>query len=235
LFIAVSEFIKAKLVEQGFPADKIVVHYIGVDTERFQPDPTVPREPVILFVGRLAEKKGCEYIIRAMSQIQTEVPDAELVIIGDGPLRAELEELATTLLHRYQFLGLQPPDIVRTWMNRACLLAAPSVTSSTGDSEGLPMVIVEAQAMGLPVVSSIHAGIPEAVVHEETGFLVAERDWKGLAEHSLRLLKEPNLWQRLSLNGMERSRTKFDLHKQNRALEDIYSRIQLTVGCVNGV
>ncbi len=89
--------------------------------------------------------------------------------------------------------------------------------------------------MGLPVVSSIHAGIPEAVVHEETGFLVAERDWKGLAEYSLRLLKEPNLWQRLSLNGMKRSRTKFDLHKQNRALEDIYSRIQLTVGCVNGV
>lgn len=61
LFIAVSEFIKSKLVEQGFPQDKIVVHHIGVDTEVFQPDPAVPRQPVVLFVGRLAEKKGCEY------------------------------------------------------------------------------------------------------------------------------------------------------------------------------
>lgn len=225
LFITVSEFIKAKLVEQGFPSDKIVVHYIGVDTDIFQPDPAVPREQVVLFVGRLTEKKGCEYLIRAMIQVQTEVPDAQLVIIGDGPLRSELQELATKLLHRHRFLGVQPPHVVRSWMNRARLLVAPSVTTPTGDSEGLPMVIIEAQAMGLPVVSSVHAGIPEAVVHEKTGFLATERDWQGLAEYILLLLKDPILWQRFSSDGQERVQAKFDLRKQTRVLEDIYQAV----------
>lgn len=225
LFIAVSEFIKSKLVEQGFPQDKIVVHHIGVDTEVFQPDPAVPRQPVVLFVGRLAEKKGCEYLIRAMAQVQASLPDVELVIIGDGPLRLELEHLAASSLHRYQFLGLQPPQVVKSWMNRSLMLAAPSITASTGDSEGLPTVVVEAQAMGLPVVGSVHAGIPQAVLHGETGFLAAERDSKGLAEHILRLLKDPILWQSFSCNGQQRVRNLFDLRKQNQALENIYEAV----------
>ncbi len=222
LFVAVSEFIKEKLLKQGFPPEKVVAHYYGVDTGVFQPDPSVQREPVVLFVGRLAEKKGCEYLIRAMVQVQTIMPDVELVIIGDGPLRLQLEKLAAKSLNRYRFLGLQPPELVKSWMNRSLLLAAPSVTSATGDSEGLPTVIVEAQAMGVPVVGSIHAGIPQAVVHGDTGFLAAERDWNTLATHILRILQDPILWQRFSLNGQQRVRSLFDLHKQTRVLESIY-------------
>ncbi|MCA1991984.1 MAG: glycosyltransferase, partial [Coleofasciculus sp. S288] len=98
LIVAASEFLKRKLLEQGFPPHKVVVHYIGVDTDQFQPDPTVPREPVVLFVGRLVEKKGCEYLIRAMSLVQQTQPDVELVIIGDGPLRPSLEQQAQATL-----------------------------------------------------------------------------------------------------------------------------------------
>lgn len=225
LFITVSEFIKAKLIEQGFPSDKIVVHSIGVDTETFQPKPTVLREPVALFVGRLIEKKGCEYLIKAMAMVQPEMPDVELVIVGDGPLRPQLEGLAAKSLKRYKFLGMQPPEVVRSWMNRARLLAVPSVTASTGDSEGLPSVVVEAQAMGLPVVGSIHAGIPQAVAHGKTGFLVPERDWQGLAKHILHLLKDPVLWQRFSLDGQQQMRANFDLRKQTLALESIYDAV----------
>lgn len=222
LFVAVSEFIKRKLLDQGFLPEKLMVHYIGVDTEIFQPDLAVSREPVILFVGRLIEKKGCQYLIQAMARVQTKLPDAELVIIGDGPLRPELQKLATKLLHRHRFLGVQPPQVVQSWMNRARLHAAPSITSSTGDSEGLPLVILEAQAMGLPVVSSIHAGIPEAVIHGETGFLTTERDWEGLAEYMLLLLEDDALWQRFSVAGQRRIRSLFDLKKQTCALEKIY-------------
>lgn len=225
LFIAVSEFIKEKLLEQGFPSNKVVAHYYGVDTETFKPDPDVVREPIVLFVGRLTEKKGCEYLIQSMAKVQTQMPNAELVILGDGPLKLPLEELAKKLLYRYRFLGMQPPQIVRNWMNRSLLLAAPSVTAATGDSEGLPTVVVEAQAMGLPVVGSIHAGIPQAVIHGQTGFLVPERDWNGLAEYILRLLQDPILWQHFSLNGQERMQTSFDLHKQTRALENIYEAV----------
>ena len=225
LFIAVSDFIKEKLLEQGFPQEKVVSHYYGVNTEVFQPDPDVPREPVVLFVGRLAEKKGCEYLIQAMAKVQAQMPEVELAIIGDGTLRVQLEELAAKSLKRYKFLGLQPPEVVKSWMNRSLLLAAPSVTASTGDSEGLPTVVVEAQAMGLPVVGSVHAGIPQAVVHGETGFLAAERDWKSLAEHILRLLQDPMLWQSFSRNGQQRMRNLFDLHKQTQALESIYKAV----------
>ncbi|HEY9846361.1 MAG TPA: glycosyltransferase, partial [Candidatus Caenarcaniphilales bacterium] len=125
LFIAVSHFIKEKLLSQGYPSDKIEVHYIGVDREAFQPDPAVTREPVVLFVGRLVEKKGCEYLIRAMGEVQKVNPNVELVVIGDGPSRPRLEELAANQLKRCKFLGIQPPGVVHSWMNRASLLAAP--------------------------------------------------------------------------------------------------------------
>jgi len=225
LFIAVSGFIKEKLVKQGFPPEKIVVHYNAVDTETFRPDPAVAREPVVLYVGRLVEKKGVEYLIRAMAQVQVEMPDTELVIIGDGPLRPKLEESAMKLLKRYRFLGVQPPGVVRGWMNRALLLGTPSVTASTGDSEGMPTVVLEAQAMGLPVVSTVHSGISEAVSHGETGFLVAERDWEMLARCIARLLEDETLWQRFSRKGQERMHSIFSVHNQTRELENIYDRV----------
>lgn len=227
LFIGVSEFIKSKLIEQGFPSDRVVAHAIGVDTHSFKHDPSVLREPVVLFVGRLAEKKGCEYLIRAMAQVQSTLPEVELVIIGDGVLRTELEALAKQSLRRYKFLGFQSPETVKSWMNRAQLLAVPSITAANGDSEGLPTVAVEAQAMGLPVVGSIHAGIPQAILHEETGLLAPERDWRELAHVMLHILKDPELWQRFSSAGQARSRTHFDLYQQNRLLEDLYESVIL--------
>lgn len=228
LFIAVSEFIKAKLVNRGFPSEKIKVHYIGVDTELFQSDSTIFPEPIVLFVGRLTEKKGCEYLIRAMVRVQEVLPDAKLVIIGDGPLKSELADLSAKLSCQCQFLGLQPPQSVKNWMNRSRLLVAPSITTATGDSEGLPMVVLEAQAMGLPVIGSRHAGIPEAIVHNETGFLVEERDWKQIAEYIMRLLQDSTLWQTFSSNGQRRVRNTFDLHKQIKALEEIYQLVWQT-------
>jgi colanic acid/amylovoran biosynthesis glycosyltransferase len=228
LFLTVSKFIKDKLLEQGFPPEKIINHYHGVDLDRFRPDNKIQREPIVLFVGRLTEKKGCEYLIKAMAKVQSELPAVELVAIGDGPLKPKLEALAAKLLHRYRFLGVQPPDTVKSWMNRASLLAAPSVTASGGDSEGLPNVVLEAQAMGLPVVSTTHAGIPEGVIDGQTGFLTAERDVEGLAESSLRLLKNADLWQSFSVNGRTHVETHFDRAKQTRVLEGIYESVLLT-------
>jgi glycosyltransferase involved in cell wall biosynthesis len=225
LFIAVSKFIKEKLLAQGFPPEKILVHYSGIDVADFCPDPHLAREPVVLFVGRLTEKKGCEYLIQAMAHVQVERPDVELVVIGDGPLRGQLEAAASNLLHRYQFLGIQPSSVVRQWMNRARLLAAPSVTASQGDSEGLPIVILEAQSMTLPVVSTFHAGIPEAVIHGETGFLTTERNVEDLATFCLKLLQDADLWQRFSQRGREHVKVNFDQTKQARILENIYNDV----------
>lgn len=225
LFIAISNFIQAKLLEKGFPADKILIHPIGVDTDTFQLDPHVPREPVVLFVARLVEKKGCEYLIRAMHKVQALMPDVELVIIGDGPLRDSLEEQAKSALQRYRFLGVQPPEVVRNWMNRATVFSVPSITAESGDTEGLGVVFAEAQVMGLPVVSSASGGIPDVVAHGKTGFLAPEKDWESLANYLLQLLQDPLLWQRFSLDGKERVQTMFDQRKLSKGLEDIYKAV----------
>ncbi len=225
LFIGVSDFISQKLIAQGFPAERVITHCLGVDTQLFQSESNLPRQPIVLFVGRCSEKKGCEYLIRAMAQVQAVAPELELLLIGDGELKTELEILAAQLLRRYQFLGFQTQSVVKSWMERAMLLVVPSVTASTGDSEGLPTVVVEAQAMGLPVVASHHAGIPQALIHGETGFLTAERDIAGLATSILRLCREPELWQRFSRTGTEHVAKNFNLHHQTKILESIYESI----------
>ncbi|MBD1872378.1 glycosyltransferase [Nodosilinea sp. FACHB-131] len=223
-FIAVSNFIKAKLLEKGFPDKKIVVHYIGVDIEKFTPKIAVKRKPTILFVGRLTEKKGLEYLIQAMAKVEMIMPEIELLIVGDGPLRKPLENLASQTLTNYRFLGSQPHDKIRDLMNESMLLAAPSVTSSTGDSEGLPMVILEALAMGLPIVSSFHAGIPEAVLHGRNGLLAQEKDFGTIADHILLILQNRTLWQKFSMAGRSHVVENFDLRNQAIKLEEIYSK-----------
>jgi glycosyltransferase involved in cell wall biosynthesis len=229
LFIAVSQFIKHKLIQQGFPAHKVVHHYHGVDVHQFCPNPGMPREPVVLFVGRLTEKKGCQYLIEAMSRLQSTLAPmsshTKLVCIGDGPQRPQLEALAANKLRHYQFLGQQPAETVAHWMNRAQLLAAPSVTTSQGDTEGLPNVVLEAQAMGLPVLSTTHAGIPEAVIHGQTGFLAPERDVAQLAAYARQLLSDTQLWQAFSHNGRAHVQAHFNRASQTRALETLYEAI----------
>lgn len=225
LFIAVSGFIRDKLLEQGFPPEKTVVHYNGVDVEALRTDPSAPREPIVLFVGRLVEKKGCEYLIRAMSRVQASRPEAELVVIGDGPLRASLERLAGEMLRRYRFLGAQNPESVRDWMRRASILSVPSITAASGDSEGFGLVFAEAQATGLPVASFASGSIPEVVAHGETGFLAPERDWEKLADYIARLLEDDKLRRRFGALGVERVRSMFDLRNQTRGLEELYASV----------
>lgn len=222
LFIAITEFIKNKLLEKGFPEDKIIVHPIGVDTEVFKPDSALQREPIVLFVARLVEKKGCEYLIRAMSEVQNSMPEVELVVIGDGPLREVLEQQASAQLKKYKFLGVQKPEEVKKWMNKAKIFSVPSITADSGDTEGLGVVFAEAQLMGTPVVSSNSGGIPEVVSHGETGFLAPEQDWRKLAEYISSLFKNAELWNEFSVSGQNRIQKLFDQAQLCQKLESIY-------------
>jgi glycosyltransferase involved in cell wall biosynthesis len=225
LFIAVSEFIRKKLLEQGYPNDRILVHYIGVDTEFFQADPSVSRRPIVLFAARLMEKKGCEYVIRAMEKVQASHPSWELVIIGDGPLRQSLEQLAREKLRRFRFLGVQPAAVIRDWMNQSNVFCVPSVVARDGDAEGFGLVFAEAQAMGLPVVSFASGGVPEAVAHGEAGLLAPEQDWGVLAKHLCLLVNSPDLRRRMGDAGRKRVCAKFDLMTQTKKLEEIYRQV----------
>jgi glycosyltransferase involved in cell wall biosynthesis len=223
-FICVSGYIRERALHAGFPAEKLVVHYIGIDRALYLPVAARP-ETGVIFVGRLVEKKGCQYLLRAMRIVQRTHPECALTVIGDGPMRNELEELARFLNLNCSFLGTQPGSVVRERMAQSRVVCVPSVTAANGDSEGLPTVLAEAQAMGLPVVSTMHAGIPEMVDSGTTGFLLAERDYQGMAEALMTLLADDALWNRFHRAAIERIAVQFDLAKQTEILEDIYSGV----------
>jgi glycosyltransferase involved in cell wall biosynthesis len=223
--LCVSEFVRRQVLEKGFSPDKTMVHYIGIDLRKFIPDPTIERKPIVLFVGRLVEKKGCEYLIQAMEIVQSKVEDAELVVIGDGPLRKRLEHEAGSRLRLFRFLGGCSAEVVREWMRKASVFSTPSVVAESGDAEGFGMVFAEAQAMGLPVASFASGGIPEAVEHGVTGLLAPERDTDVLANNIVTLLTDKSLWRRFRAAGQERVKRLFDLEKQTAKLEQVYEEV----------
>lgn len=224
LFLAVSGFIRDRLLAQGYPAERTVVHYVGVPLDRFRADASVLREPIVLFVGRLSPEKGCEYLIGAMRRVQAECPDAQLVVLGDGPERARLERRASATIRRSRFLGSVTQEQVVGWMARAQVLCVPSVTMPSGEAEGFGLAFAEAQAMALPVVSCAVGGIPEAVAHGETGFLAPERDEETLATYLVQLLRDRVLQARMGDAGRRRAECLFDCQTQARVLEGLYER-----------
>jgi colanic acid/amylovoran biosynthesis glycosyltransferase len=220
-FLAVSSFMAGKLLDLGFPEEKIRVHYIGVDIEKFNSE-ELPRSRTVLFVGRLIEKKGCEYLIRAMEPIQKAMPDVELVVVGDGALRPALEQLAKSTLRNVKFTGALNSHEIHEYMRKASVFCAPSIVAETGEAEGFGIVFIEAQSSGLPVVSFNSGGIPEAVSHGHSGFLAPDKDWRTLSEHISKLLVDRQLWSNFSHAGRKWVEKNFDLRKQTPKLERIY-------------
>lgn len=223
IVIAVSDFIRSRLVAKGYPANKIVTHYNGIDLEFFRRGSQV-REPVVLFVGRFVEKKGCEYLIRALVELQRSGIAARGVLVGDGPLRPALERLAAETGARVEFAGFLPLPEVKDWLARASVVAVPSVTASNGDSEGLPTVILEAQAMGTPVVATRHAGNAEGVIEGRTALVVGERDVRALSDAIRFFIDDAKLVERFGAAGRAFVEARFGIATQARGLEDLYDQ-----------
>jgi len=220
LFLAVSDALRRAALARGFPAERTVTHYVGIDLDRFgggEPEPGL-----ILHVGRLVEKKGTAVLLDAVARL----PGARLAILGDGPLRRDLERRAAHLGARVKFLGARPAAEVAGWMRRAWLLAAPSVTAADGDAEGLPTVILEAAASSLPAVGTFHSGIPEAIADGETGFLVPERDADALAARIGALLASADLRHGMGLAARAMAGRRFDLGRQTALLEELYDGVR---------
>jgi len=226
-FIAVSNFIRNKLLEKGYPEDKIIKHYLGVDIEKFCLVEKEAEERYILCVGRHTDKKGIDVLLRAFARIVNQHPSVSLIQVGTGEMSAMLHSLAMQLglNNRVQFLGAQPHEVVQNLMRNAEIFALPSQTAADGDSEGLPFVILEASACGVPIVSTWHSGIPEAVLDGETGFLVPERDDAALAERLDTLLGDRALGKKMGRRGRELVCDVFDIRKQTAKLEAIYDAL----------
>jgi colanic acid/amylovoran biosynthesis glycosyltransferase len=222
LCLGVSRFICDKMLRRGYPPAKVRLHYIGIDTARFSPNAAVTPKAQILFVGRLVEKKGTQDLLKAMIQVAPQFPEVELLIVGEGPLREQLETLVRENKLNVRFLGMQPPAMILQLMRESLLLCVPSVCSRTGDSEGLPITLLEALSTGLPVVATRHGGIPEAVEHGVNGLLCDEHDVDALAGHILMLLSDSTPRARMGQASRARIVTEFNLETQSHLLEQYY-------------
>lgn len=227
MFLAASKFLRDKLLALDFPPERILVHYIGVDTRAIIPRNFAQEEQVILHVARLEEVKGTEWAIRAFAQVAPQVPAARLVIIGDGTLRKQLQKLSreTGYADRISFLGAQPHAEVMAWMAKAAMVVLSSVRTQSGREEGLGLVSLEAAACGVPSIGTRVGGIPEGISEGETGFLVPERDAESLAIAMGTLLANPPLRQRMGAAARGRVEQFFDISRQTAYLEDIYDAV----------
>ncbi len=237
LMLPISEYGRARLIELGCPAQKIEVHRMGVRAGRVPlraPESSRDRAaPIqVLSVGRLVEKKGFEFALRAIHRALGAHPNIRYHLIGDGPLRASLEALAAELAlgERVTFYGQLAREEVETIRSRADVVLAPSVTATDGDEEGIPVVVMEAMAAGIPVITTQHGGIPELVVDGETGLLVAQRDSKALAHALVRLSGDPELRLRLARSARARVLLQHDLERQNDDLARLLTRVAWGAG-----
>ena len=203
---------------------KIVVNPYGINLSRFNYRERKGDDRIrILYVGRLVEKKGILDGIAAFQQVHKKRPFTELRVIGNGPLLEQAKDRVeeTNLTERVHFLGGLTQEKVITEMENADIFLLPSKKAPNGDCEGLPVVILEAQAMGLPVVSTIHTGIPEEVLDGETGILVQEGDVLAMGEGLLKLIESPGLRHQMGKAGRKWVETRFDLGRELHDLETI--------------
>lgn len=234
IFTANTQFTAKKAVLMGCPLEKISILPVGLDIDKYKflPRQWQPGEPIrVLTVGRLVEKKGIDYSIRAIAKALQQRPDLniEYSIIGEGPQRDSLEALAESLniAEKVKLLGGMTQEEVRSMYEASHLFMLSSVTATNGDMEGQGLVLQEAQCMGLPVMSTLHNGIPDGVLDGQSGFLVPEKDVDALAEKLIYLSSHTKDWMRMGQAGHEFVKSRYNIRELNSQLINLYKSLLL--------
>jgi len=213
-------------LEAGLDGDKIEVIPFGVDTDFFRPLDVYKDENIfqILSVGYLIERKGFEYLIRAMPLVLEKYENARLKIVGTGPLESKLKELVyeLDLGDEVEIVKNVSDEELLMIYNSSDLFVLPSIVDSQGNTEGLGVVLLEAMACGLPVIGSDVGGIPDIIEDEKTGVLVKEKDYEELSKVILNLIFEDNLRNYLVDNSLKIVKTNFSWKMISNYYLDIY-------------
>lgn len=233
LFLAMTDEMKKDLLEMGFPEEKVIVHYHGVDTKRFNLQRNYESDTTklnVLTVASLLEVKGHETVLRALSEAKSKNENFqfEYDVVGQGELRESLQSLAINLgIDDFvNFHGaVKHGDTFKKLLEKADVFAHPSVTTKENDKEGIPGAIVEAMASGLPIISTEHGGIPFIVTNEKNGFLIKERDYKAMAQILGKLFSDPKIREKIGVAAKEHAREHLDLIRKSEDLQRIYESL----------
>ena len=224
--IAVSDYIRDRLLELGFPKSKIFRHYIGINTNLFCPEDSVERVANrVVCISRFVEYKGHRFIIDALTRLTKGGVPIELIMVGQGPLRNEIERAARKGIAKVTVLQDQSQSEIISLLRTAQLYIHGSYRTPTGHAEALGLSILEAEAVGTPVIAFDSGGVGEAVDNNKTGYLVPEKDVVGMSKKIAMLLADFERWNSFSRAGVDFVRTHFDITKCCSQLEDIYDNI----------
>jgi colanic acid/amylovoran biosynthesis glycosyltransferase len=191
--VVVSQDMAGQLISLGAPEEKIHLNSCGVDISLFNGSKPEDMPPLFASVGRFVDKKGPQLTLLAFEKVLHSCPDARLVMVGDGPLLESSKQLSSSLNMdtAVTFTGAITHEMIAELFRKLRGFVQHSVRTSSGDMEGTPVSILEAGASGLPVVSTRHGGIKEAVLHDQTGFLVEEGDIEMMAQYISKLATDP--------------------------------------------
>jgi colanic acid/amylovoran biosynthesis glycosyltransferase len=229
-FTSNTDYTRKRAVALGCDEKKITILPVGLDITKFsfRPRQLSRKEPVrLLTIGRLVEKKGHEYALKAVKALSDKGLDIRYSMAGDGPEKGRLQGLASSLgiSEKVEFLkDINDQEALELYSN-CHIFVLPSVTSTDQDREGQALVLQEAQATGMPVVSTRHNGIPEGVLDGVSAFLVPERDHLKLAEKIEYLIRRPSSWPGMGEAGRKFVEGKYDIRKLNRELVSIYEEM----------
>lgn len=219
--IAVSKDMVERLVELGAPRERVHFVSCGVKTHEFFGAEPAKSAKLVLAVGRFAGKKAPHLTIRAFNLVLEKHPDAQLIMIGQGALFASCQKLVEELQlkHAVKLLGIKTPTEVAEYLRKARLFVQHSMFNpENNDSEGTPTSILEAASAGLPIVSTRHAGIKDAVEHGVTGFLVEEGDYENMATFISELLEKPLLAAQMGEQGRKKMQNEYTMEIQTQKL-----------------
>ncbi len=229
LFTYNSEATKKKLLELGCPVERMVKlpMAVNIDNIAFKPRHHDPADTVhILSVGRLVEMKGREYAVKAIAQLKDKY-SIRYDIVGDGPLHDDLHKLIVDLglQDAVKLWGWVSTDQLKQLYQNAHLFVHPSITSSNGNQEGQGVVLLEAQAHGIPVIATEHGAFPDSLRDGLTGYLVPEKDTQALVERIDALISDSHLWPQMGREGRRFVETNFNAKTLNKKLLDLYRTV----------
>ncbi|MDN5286282.1 MAG: glycosyltransferase [Mucilaginibacter sp.] len=222
-FIAVSAEMAEALKQMGAPADKVYNASCGVNTKEFPLLDISASQKNFLFIGRFVEKKSPVSLVKAFKIVVDKYPDARLWMVGAGPLFNDTQKLIGKLglENNITLTGVLKPAEIKELMKTMRAFVQHSVTAADGDKEGTPLTVLEASASGLPVVSTQHSGIKEAVIDGVTGLLVDEYDITGMAEKIMILASSAELAVKLGKAGHEHMVNNYDIKLRIALLDHV--------------